>query len=106
MLNFVYDLKPPICKLMPQMMIAVVYIILYYKGVKLLIILYKKKTFSLRTISYMKADINKDITTHIHNELSIRIKHRNDRFFLKQTNSDLIAQGPLGFFYNKSCIPI
>lgn len=48
----------------------------------------------------MKADINKDITTHTHNELSIRIKHRNDRFF-KQTNSDLIAQGPLGFFSTK-----
>lgn len=47
----------------------------------------------------MKADINKDITTYIHNELSIRIKHRNEIFFLKQTNSDLIAQGPLVFFF-------
>lgn len=53
----------------------------------------------------MKADINKDITTHIHNELSIRIKHRNDRFFKSRPIVTVLPRGLLFFLTIKVTFP-
>lgn len=51
----------------------------------------------------MKVDINKDIIIYIYNELLIRIKYRNDRFFKSRLIVILLFRGFL-FFYNKSYI--
>lgn len=45
----------------------------------------------------MKVDINKDIIIYIYNELLIRIKYRNDRFFKSRLIVILLFRGFLFF---------
>lgn len=49
----------------------------------------------------MKVDINKDIIIYINNELLIRIKYRNDRFFKSRLIVILLFRGFLFFLIIK-----
>lgn len=49
----------------------------------------------------MKVDINKDIIIYIYNELLIRIKYRNDRFFKSRLIVILLFRGFLFFLIIK-----